>query len=629
MQPDTPTPLSTPGLQAPNVNTLWAGVLVDELVRCGLRDVCISPGSRSAPMVFQFAAHPAISDYSIVDERSAAFFALGLARASGRPVALLCTSGTAAANYFPAICEAGRDNIPLLVLTGDRPPEDHECGAQQVMQQAGMYGDHVRWHHQAAQPEATPHKLAYLRSLACRALGRTRFPQPGPVHIDLPFRKPLEPVQVATAHHDHVSASALTQADSVIRGRPDGAPWVRIHAAKGIPDDAMVARLAEALNRCRRPLIIAGADPTGTSYRRKLSELADRAGVPVFAEPASGLRHWRGRGENVIGASDLIAGSGLHARHGLPDLVIRTGSAPLTWAMQKMLGNCRDAIHLAVGADSTLVDPDHVAHEQLIADPASLFGAASQRVVSPDSGRRAWLHAHREAEQRAVAALRDRLAETPEFSAPRMWHAVGALLPDGCGLYFSSSMLVRHLDTFMCAHDRDLDVYFNRGLNGIDGVVSTASGIAEGRGGSDRKAPSPTVLVIGDVALRHDATALLLALEMKLDLTVIVVDNDGGEIFEYLPSSGFGDVHRKHFATSGATPVARAVPRGIVVLEPTDWTDFDRMVSACLSAGELRVIRFPTSRRLDQRLRGELIEHVSRRLDEAEHSGRDPSSPGE
>jgi 2-succinyl-5-enolpyruvyl-6-hydroxy-3-cyclohexene-1-carboxylate synthase len=290
------------------------------------------------------------------------------------------------------------------------------------------------------------------------------------------------------------------------------------------------------------------------------------------------------------------------------------------------LSNCRDAVHVAVSAGQTLVDPEHVVQEQLIADPALLFDLAGERVAPPGPGRQAWLQAHRDLEKRAVAELRECIAENTDFSAPRMWHALGALLPDGCGLYFSSSMLVRHLDTFMSAHGRDLDIHFNRGLNGIDGVVSTASGIAAGRGSIERKAP--TVLVIGDVALRHDATALLIALEMKLDLTVIVVDNDGGEIFEYLPSAGFGEVHRKHFATSGATPVSRAIPRGIDMLEPSDWSDFDALVTDSISAGGLRVIRFPTSRRLDHKLRGELIARVSGRLDRIVQSDEDNSRPG-
>ena len=444
-------------------------------------------GIEIGPAGFRFADHPAITDHSIIDERSAAFFALGLARASGRPVALLCTSGTAAANYFPAICEAAQDNVPLLILTGDRPPEDHECGAQQVMQQAGMYGDHVRWHHQTAQPEATNHKLAYLRSLACRALHRSRFPQPGPVHIDLPFRKPLEPVQVSPEHPDHVPCSTLAQADAVIRGRADGAPWVRINSPKHVPDDGAVERLADAVDRSRRPLVVVGTDSTGTRYRRALRDFAERAGIPVFAEPASGLRHWRGRGPNVTGAGDLIAGGALHARHGLPDLVIRIGSAPLTWAMQTLLSDCRDAVHLAVGAGHVLVDPEHVVHEQMIAEPAALFdwrADAQPRPMPPGGpGWRRIRHPRKAPSKRFAPDL----PRSKNFRRRECGTHWGRSLPDGCGLYFSSSMLVRHLDTFMCAHARDLDVHFNRGSTASTAWSRPASGIAAARGRSKQK----------------------------------------------------------------------------------------------------------------------------------------------
>jgi 2-succinyl-5-enolpyruvyl-6-hydroxy-3-cyclohexene-1-carboxylate synthase len=180
--------------RAPNVNTLWASVFVDELIRCGLRQAVIAPGARSAPLVFQFAARSEIEDFSIIDERSAAFFALGLARASRTPVALLCTSGTAAANFHPAVCEAAQDDVPLLVLTGNRPAEVQDCGSQQVMDQYELYGSQVRWFHRMAQPELRAEKIRYLRASACRAWALTRGARPGPVHLDVPVRKPLEPV---------------------------------------------------------------------------------------------------------------------------------------------------------------------------------------------------------------------------------------------------------------------------------------------------------------------------------------------------------------------------------------------------------------------------------------------------
>ena len=609
---------------APNINTLWARVLVDEFTRCGLREVCISPGSRSAPLVFQFAAHPQIVDHSIIDERSAGFFALGLARASSRPVAIVCTSGTAAANYYPAICEAAQDNIALLVLTGDRPAEDHDCGAQQVMDQADLYANHVRWFHQVAQPEATCHKLAYLRSLACRAMHRTQFPQPGPVHLDLPFRKPLEPVVAEPDSSAHVSRAALEACASSIGGRANNAPWIRIHAGHGMPSDVATGQLIDALDSAERPLIVAGTDTLGPQYRGALRALSERAGIPILAEPGSGLRHWQARGPNVIGAGDLISGSRFHTRFGLPDLILRTGSAPLSWTVQALLKNAADALQVAVGPQPGIVDPDHNAAMQLSVEPHALFSVLADGAAQPGVRRRAWLELHQHAEVLARHELAACLGTTEIFSAPGMWHALGELLPDGCGLYFSSSMLVRHLDTFMCAHARDLDVFFNRGLNGIDGVVSTGAGIAAGRRHSDGGAPAPTVLVIGDVALRHDATALLLAREMALDLTVVVVDNNGGEIFEYLPSAGYGEVHERHFATSGSTPIPEVIPRGIELQEPSGWSQFNAMVSASLSAGGQQVIRFTTDRRQDRQLRAHLFERVGHCL---EQNLREPSAP--
>jgi 2-succinyl-5-enolpyruvyl-6-hydroxy-3-cyclohexene-1-carboxylate synthase len=589
--------------RAPNVNTLWAGILADELVRCGLEHVVIAPGSRSAPLVFQFARRPEVQDFSVVDERSAAFFALGLARSSGSPVALICTSGTAAANFFPAVCEAAHDDVPLLVLTGDRPSEDQECGAQQVMDQHGLYGRHVRWFHQVAQPEIRADKLRYLRTLAGRAWARARGPRPGPVHLDLPVRKPLEPV---AGGDDAVPDPLPDGARPALRGRADGRPWLRVEAAGAVPDEAAVQRLADDVARARRPLILAGTDPFGAGYREAVRAFSARTGVPVLAEAGSGLRHWRDRGDTVIAGAEMIAASGFYAAAGPPDLVIRLGHPPLTWAMQQLVADAGNQVQVA--AADRLYDPDHVVARQVVADPNEVF--ARMPAAAPDRARRQWLDAHRRADAAAISALTDALAAQPPFTAPRFWHELGTLLPEPCALCYSSSMLVRHLETFMCAHARDATTFFNRGLNGIDGVVSTACGVAAAATGRDGR----VVLVIGDVALRHDAQALLLAVEKGLDLTVFVVDNDGGEIFEYLPSAGFEDVHEKHFATGGGTPLARILPRAAEMLEPVDWQALARAAARAFDTPGLSVIRVATDRRADHRLRRELLEGVGRAI---------------
>jgi 2-succinyl-5-enolpyruvyl-6-hydroxy-3-cyclohexene-1-carboxylate synthase len=590
----------------PNVNTLWARVFVDELVRCGLDRVVIAPGSRSAPLVFQFAARDEIDDISIVDERSAAFFALGLARAQRRPVGLLCTSGTAAANFHPAVCEAAHDDVPLLVLTGNRPADDQECGAQQVMDQHRLYGDDVRWFHQVAQPEVRPEKLRYLRATVCRAWHHSQAPRPGPVHLDLPVRKPLEPV---AGGGDPVPDRLPADVDAALRGREGARCWLRIAACPPSPGSDELERLAARIARAERPLIVAGTDGRGDAYRKAVRDFAAAASVPVLAEGGSRLRHWQDRGPAIFGTGELIAASRFYEPNRRPDLVLRLGHHPLTWALQGLVDHASEMIQ--VSAADRPIDPDHRLVEQIVAEPSALFA----RLAHLDCGgaRDDWMALHRRADARVASELAEAATEYAALSAPRFWHELGALLPAGCRLHYSSSMLVRHFETFMCAHAHDLDVHFNRGLNGIDGVVSTAAGLAFER--ASRAHAVGTVLVIGDVALRHDMQSLMLAAELDLDLTVVVVDNDGGEIFEYLPSASFEAVHAKHFATAGRTPLPHLLPRAIALAQPRDWSELRDAMAKAIDAGGLQVIRVATDRRNDLALRGRLMERISDRLD--------------
>ena len=585
--------------RAPNVNTLWAAVFVDELIRCGLRHAVIAPGARSAPVVFQFAGRGEIADISIIDERSAAFFALGLARATRCPVALVCTSGTAAANFHPAVCEAAHGDIPLLVLTGNRPADVQDCGAQQVMDQHALYGAQVRWFHQTAQPELHGDKLRYLRATACRAWARAQAPRPGPVHVDLPVRKPLEPTpdprqQVPDPLPDDVAEAR--------RGRAENRCWLNISRSMPAVDAGTLDRLAGRIRHARRPLIIAGTDLRGIDDRKAVRDLAERAAIPVFAEGGSNLRHWCARGLAVIGAGELISASNFHARHGRPDLVIRLGRHPLTWALQRLVDN--DVEQVQIAATDQLIDPDHRVSEQLVADPTELCRRLGERLDAA-AGETTWLAAHRRADECIRAELDRAFAAEERFNAPRFWHELGALLPEDGLLCYSSSMQVRHLETFMSAHARDAELHFNRGLNGIDGVVSMAAGLAAG------SASRKTILVIGDVALRHDAQALMLGIEMGLDLTVFVVDNDGGEIFEYLPGAAFEVVHEKHFATGGRAPLTDALPRAIDIEQPRDWDAFRRVGRAAIAAPGPRLVRVPTGRRVDRDLRARLIERIA------------------
>ncbi len=601
---------ATDSSPAANVNTLWARVLVDELVRCGLRHAVIAPGSRSAPLVFQFAERREIDDRSIIDERSAAFFALGMARSLGMPVALLCTSGTAAANFYPAVCEAGADDVPLIVLTGDRPVEDHDCGAQQVMDQRELYGNQVRMFHQLAQPEADSRKLAYLRTTACRAWHSATGPRAGPVHLDLPFDKPLEPVNALAGDRGHLGPDALRFDAPAVAGRPEGRPYLaRTQLSAGF-DPGDLERIAERIDGSQRPILLAGADRRGPSYRQALRRFAERAGIPVLAEAASGLRHWDARGDHVIGSFELLAEAGSVAELEA-DLVLRIGHPPLTWAAQRWLSERTGAYHLQVDRGGRILDPDRRLDEHIVGDPAAIFEALGQHVAPASAGRRSRVAALRSADRAAAEELGRALTEQDALTAPRLWHELGRLLPEDAALYFSSSMLVRHLETFMCAHRNTLAVHFNRGLNGIDGVVSTAAGIAAARRASIGPDAAPTVLVIGDVALRHDVAALLIAIEQCLDLTVVIVDNGGGEIFEYLPSANFGGIHEKHFATSESLSIAEILPRAVEMHEPADWGAFGCCITASLARPGLKVVRVATDRRADRAHRSRLMQRAA------------------
>lgn len=588
---------------APNINTLWARIIVDECARAGLKHVVISPGSRSAPLVFQFVAHPDINDYSVVDERSAAFFALGIARESGKPVALVCTTGTAAANYFPAICEAERDQIPLLVLTSARPPEDHDSGVQQVMDQHHLYGSHVRAFHALAQPEVNAEKLAALRSTVARAWARSKAPEPGPVHLDIPFRKPLEPVQTEPNHADHVPTDLAPETQYVVAGRADGSPWVLVNEPVRAPTERGASELIELLNSAERPLVIAGADPRGSRYASALDALADQLQIPVLAEPVSGLRHRRERSASVLGAGELLAAGAFYDRFGRPDVVVHCGRAPLNWSLQRLLRESMNASRVAVTETAALADPDHRIERQWIADPKALFEQACSLVTGRKSKNSNWLTAHQMAEKAVLEQITIKLADDQLITAPGLWARLKTHLPENAALICSSSMIVRDLDSYLAGARQSLRLFFNRGLNGIDGVVATATGVA-----ARRSLPlEPTVLVIGDVALRHDLGSVMLADELGLSLTIVIVDNNGGEIFDYLPTAGFGEIHERHFVTPRKRPLTDLLPRGLAVDEPTTLEQFDTCFKSAVNAPGLSIIRCGTDRSRDQELRKALI----------------------
>ena len=546
-----------------NANTLWAYAFVDELIRCGIKRVCISPGSRSTPLVVEFGRRAEIEDISIIDERSAGFVALGMAKASGCPTALLCTSGTAAANYFPAVCEASAAGVPLLVLTADRPRQLQDVGASQAMDQLKLYGDHVRAFFEVGQAEATADKMRYLRALACRALAQTQGQEPGPVHVNLAFRKPLAPLAIKPEAVDGVPPQLAKEAPTAVHGRAGGAPFLRVDAASAGADPAVIEEFSQRLCSADRPLFFVGAVEGRHRWRSRLLQLAQEQGIPVIAEAPSGLRYSTEDGSSappVVTGGDFLVQSGFYEQQGAPDLVVRFGLAPISWPMRKWFPTLRKAEHIAVSPRRGPADPEHLVSWKIRCDETTLLEAVCKEVEGTDPpGRARWLEAHQRAEELVRRELSEHLRGTTELSTPTAWHVLGEYLQPGAALFVSNSMPIRDVEVFLGEPRGPVEIFGNRGINGIDGIVSTGIGLAAAR------EQGPTVIVSGDVALRHDLSALLLAKELDVDATIVVLDNGGGAIFDYLPlarcgeqESAFGEaieaVYERHFRTPHSLP---------------------------------------------------------------------------
>ena len=519
----------------------YIGAFVDELARSGVRHVCVSPGSRSTPLALTIAGHSSLRIWMHLDERSGSFFALGLARALGEPVALLCTSGTAAANFLPAVVEANGSGVPLLVLTADRPPELRNVGAAQTIDQNRLYGAHAKWFVDVALPEETPDLLRYARTLAARATALSKATPAGPVHLNFPFREPLVPAQVGPP--PEASADVV----EAWRGRPDGAPWVRVEDSLPTLSESAARDLAKMLENAERPLIVCGPQPDA-SLAGPLSAMARSLGAPLLVDPLSQIR-WGAHDHDVLIDRYDAALRHYPAADSLsPDVVLRIGSIPTSKTLNEYLKR-QSGVPLVVVDASRWPDPSLLASQMIHVQPrlaceSVLALLESGRTRKVDS---AWLTRWREMNSTSNDAIERYMCTLDEAFEGRVLSDVVAGLPSPSTLFVSSSMPVRDLDAFGAGDARSIRVLANRGANGIDGVVSSAMGAAAAN--RELKA-GPLVLVIGDVALYHDMNGLLAAKLHQLDATIVVINNDGGGIFSFLPQSA----HDEHFEKLFGTP---------------------------------------------------------------------------
>jgi 2-succinyl-5-enolpyruvyl-6-hydroxy-3-cyclohexene-1-carboxylate synthase len=556
---------------------------VDELARCGLREACTSPGSRSTPLVLTLAREPRIRATSHVDERCASFFALGLAKASGLPVALACTSGTAAANYAPAVIEAHEARVPLLVLTADRPPELRDVGAGQTIDQVKLYGSAAKWYLELDDAPATPERLRWLRQTACRAFLTTLDGRPGPVHLNFALREPLVP------------DGPLAPDDG---GRSGGRPWVTRFAAPQAPAEALLDGLDSQLRERPRAIVVAGRAERDPRLGASLAAFAERAGVPLLAEPTSGAR----RGPAAVAHYDaLLRDAGWAAAHA-PELVLRVGDLPTSKPLRQWLAGV-DALQVSFDPEAAWQDPAGAVATIAAADPRLTFDALANRLPRKPRAKE-WLEDWQRSDRLAAQAIASVLGPDG-LSEPRVAAELGVRLPPSATLLVASSMPIRDVETFFPARPEPPRVLANRGANGIDGTVSTAFGVAAAARG-------PVVALIGDVALAHDVGGLLAASRLGLRVVFVVLDNDGGGIFHFLPVADETDAFEEHVATPHGLDFEHAAALyGLGYERAAEPEGFRAALDAALAAERSTLIVVRTDRRANVSLHRRVWEAVA------------------
>jgi len=499
-----------------NANTALASAFVEELARGGLRQAVISPGSRSTPLAVALWRQPEIEVSVIVDERSAAFFALGAAQATGSPVAMLCTSGTAAANYHPAICEADESAIPLIALSADRPPELRGIGAGQTIDQLKLFGSSVRWFCEVGTHGADDDGLLHYRSVACRALAVARGePRPGPVHLNLPWRDPLAPIPVD---------GSVTATDPLALEGRGARPLTAVTPIDMEPSQFLLDEVAGHIRDSDFGVIVAGRqlDP---ELREPLAHLARTAGFPILAEPTSQLRCGPHDRSHVVSTYDhLLRDEGFRDTM-TPDLILRFGQMPTSKPLRTWLASS--------GADEIVVDPSCGWNEPgrraaalLRADPTELAAGWAARLGEDRPAPARWI----EADRAARDALAGELEGLDAPTEPGLHLALGRAHRDNDLVYTASSMPIRDQEAFLAPSETDALFLCNRGANGIDGLISSGIGAAHASG-------RPTTIVAGDLGLLHDVGGLAALRDVSTPVRIVVIDNDGGGIFGFLPQA--------------------------------------------------------------------------------------------
>ncbi|MEG4251207.1 2-succinyl-5-enolpyruvyl-6-hydroxy-3-cyclohexene-1-carboxylic-acid synthase [Microcoleus sp. Pol10D4] len=618
-----------------NTNTVWASVLAETLQRLGLTTAVICPGSRSAPLTIAFAQNNKIETIPILDERSASFFALGISQKSGLPTALICTSGTAAANFYPAIIEARESRIPLLIFTADRPPELRDCHAGQAIDQVKIYGNYPNWQAELAIPSASRGMLDYLRQTIVYAWERSQFPTPGPVHLNIPFRDPLVPVPdiaVEALETQFNPEHFFAGLEPIFAGESSTPPLLRRGAESTM----------QQWQKCSKGIIIAGvAQPQlAGKYCSAIAQISKSLNWPVLAEGLSPVRNYAQLNPHLISTYDLILRNRELADKLTPEIAIQIGDFPTSKELRNWLDKTQPKRYI-IDPSHHNFDPLHgktihlrTSPENLATNLATILTLVPPLIKGGLGGDRApattntppqipplnkdestqipplskgglggvqtspsneYLQLWRNTEIQVRQTIDQKISAINNIIEPKVSWLLSQILPPGTPIFIANSMPVRDVEFFWKPNNLEIKPFFNRGANGIDGTLSTALGVAHRNQSS--------IMLTGDLALLHDTNGFLIKNKFVGHLTIILINNNGGGIFEMLPVAKFDPPFEEFFATPQQINFAQlCATYGVQHEVIDDWEQFKEKLNLLPNSG-IRVLELQTDRRSDAKWR--------------------------
>ncbi|MHB1686893.1 MAG: 2-succinyl-5-enolpyruvyl-6-hydroxy-3-cyclohexene-1-carboxylic-acid synthase [Ignavibacteriaceae bacterium] len=584
-----------------NRNILWAETFVRELVSCGVKYASLSPGSRNTPLTLAFAGNKKIKSFVHIDERSSGFFALGLAKATNTPVAVVCTSGTATAELYPAIIEAYQQRVPLIVCTADRPPELRGRGANQTINQNNLYKNHIRWFYDAGLPEPSIESLAKLKEATKKAVNKSLTTARGPVHLNFPFKKPFEPI----SYTDEINKDTFRFVEI-----SSGSNFQPVQKnGTNISKKVWVKEILDSVTEKEKGIIIAGPGNFDKNFAKECQALSVKLGYPVFADGVSQLRFGNHKKENIFSNYDAFLRSETFSKKLQPEIIIQFGRTITSKGLENFLNIC-NADRFMINEFGDWFDPSEKAKAAYACDPF-LFCTTLNQLLEQNNFKRKkseWTETIQTAEEKA-ANLKIGIIDKSAF--PNECRIIEEILnnaPDGCNIMLSNSMPVRDFDYFASNKNKSISVFNNRGASGIDGITSTAFGISA----ANKK---PTILLTGDLAFYYDLNSLLTAQKHKTSLTIVLVNNNGGGIFEILPISNYGKVFKEFFVTPHQLNFHDLVKAyGGNFYSIKSWQQFQKLFTQATAKKQLTVLEIQTKATQSLKLRRKFWKDVNQKL---------------